>query len=556
MRPLLLLLLACAEATPKPDEATPPAAATPEAVAPHDPSLGLEPASPARILRRMSLDLRGTTPTLEELAALEADSSALPALREAMLTDPRFEERLVDFFGEQWWTLVDNFDVEAYDYGLSGSDTFELRRAAGEEPLRLLAHVGARDLPWSEIVTADYTVANPLLGEVWPLDYPAGATGWQVAPWTDGRPHAGVLVSNGLWWRYRTNPFNQNRSRAAAIFRLLTCTDILARPVAFGEASRPTSPEDQLAAILTEPYCVACHAAIEPVAASLFGFWVTVQYSAEEMTRYHPERESMAAEYTSVSNAWVGEPVYGLADLGLVISQDPRFTTCAVKTMAKALWRREPELHDLPTITELDQRFRAADQRLSALVAAITDTPQYQVGRLTDAAPAEAEERERTVSLLSAEQLRHVLRDLTGYEWTRYGDDLLQDDGLGYRVLAGGLNGVNVTSPQPDPGLTWNLVWLRLVQASASYVVTHDLLTRDEAPRLFTAVTLEDRPGDDAFEAQLEDLALRTLSRRLTEGEAAALRDLWTALLPTDGPQGGWTAVLSALLLDPEFVTR
>jgi hypothetical protein len=252
----------------------------------------------------------------------------------------------------------------------------------------------------------------------------------------------------------------------------------------------------------------------------------------------------------------VGEPVYGLADLGLVISQDPRFTTCAVKTMAKALWRREPELHDLPTITELDQRFRAADQRLSALVAAITDTPQYQVGRLTDAAPAEAEERERTVSLLSAEQLRHVLRDLTGYEWTRYGDDLLQDDGLGYRVLAGGLNGVNVTSPQPDPGLTWNLVWLRLVQASASYVVTHDLLTRDEAPRLFTEVTLEDRPGDDAFEAQLEDLALRTLSRRLTEGEAAALRDLWTALLPTDGPQGGWTAVLSALLLDPEFVTR
>jgi hypothetical protein len=174
-------------------------------------------------------------------------------------------------------------------------------------------------------------------------------------------------------------------------------------------------------------------AGVEPVAASLFGFWVTVQYSAEEMTRYHPERESMAAEYTSVSNAWVGEPVYGLADLGLVISQDPRFTTCAVKTMAKALWRREPELHDLPTITELDQRFRAADQRLSALVAAITDTPQYQVGRLTDAAPAEAEERERTVSLLSAEQLRHVLRQWDGATLQKEGD-AVAPEAMGGRV--------------------------------------------------------------------------------------------------------------------------
>ena len=46
-----------------------------------------------------------------------------------------------------------------------------------------------------------------------------GATGWQVSRYTDGRPAAGVLSTNGLWWRYYSTVSNLNRSRAAAISR-------------------------------------------------------------------------------------------------------------------------------------------------------------------------------------------------------------------------------------------------------------------------------------------------------------------------------------------------
>ena len=36
----------------------------------------------------------------------------------------------------------------------------EQLREVGEEPLRLMAHVAVNDLPWSDIVTADYTMAD------------------------------------------------------------------------------------------------------------------------------------------------------------------------------------------------------------------------------------------------------------------------------------------------------------------------------------------------------------------------------------------------------------
>ena len=58
------------------------------------------------------------------------------------------------------------------------------------------------------------------------------------ARYTDGRPAAGVLATNGLWWRYTTTDSNMNRTRAAAISRLLLCEDFMARPVSFAGDDR------------------------------------------------------------------------------------------------------------------------------------------------------------------------------------------------------------------------------------------------------------------------------------------------------------------------------
>ena len=171
---MMLLLLACTETLDT--GGTPPVAHL------EDPLL----------VRRMSLDLRGTWPTREELS-LDPEQA-----RDAFLEDPRFEERLVVLFGERWYTLVDEFNGDWYDFGLERQQEYAFQRAIGEEPLRLAAHLGATDQPWSRLTTADHTMANPLLAELFPLEQEegegAGGPSRHVDRQWQGRLHDGIVA--------------------------------------------------------------------------------------------------------------------------------------------------------------------------------------------------------------------------------------------------------------------------------------------------------------------------------------------------------------------------
>ena len=224
------------------------------------------------LLRRISLDIRGIPPTLDELERFEEDPESLDALIDEYLDDDRYPDRLVEIFGDLWLTRIDEFNVGVVDYNLPDSQEFPFLKSVGEETLRLMAYVASEDLPWSEIVTADYTVANELLASIWPLDYPEGASGWAKSHYTDGRPPGGVVMTNGVWWRYYTTPNNFGRTRAAAISRLLLCEDYLLRPISF-ESPSLLERDDLDEATRTQDACVGCHNTLDPLAAGLFGFW-------------------------------------------------------------------------------------------------------------------------------------------------------------------------------------------------------------------------------------------------------------------------------------------
>ena len=199
----------------------------------------LIPLDGGRLLRRISLDIRGVLPTAQELEQALGSSEAFEEMWPQWLEDPRFEERLVDLFAEQWLTRVDDYNVTYLDFHLDESLEYEFLRSIGEEPLRLIAKVIVNDLPFSEVVTADYMYSTGLLGEIWPIDREESPDEWAVSRWTDDRPPAGVIASNGLWWRYYTTPFNYNRGRSAAITRLLLCEDYL-EPVSYTHLTLPT----------------------------------------------------------------------------------------------------------------------------------------------------------------------------------------------------------------------------------------------------------------------------------------------------------------------------
>ncbi len=537
---MILLALACADGP-----ATDSSSAPPEAL--H------VPLSDELLLRRMSLDLRGVPPDLEDLDALEADPGQLDGLRDSYLDDPLLEDRLVAMFADRWHTRIDEFQVVYGDYDLPQDLEFAFARDVGEEPLRLMAWVAVTDQPWPAIVTTDKTRATPLLGQVWPVDYPEGEQGWQTVTWTDLRPPVGVLASNGLWWRYTTNASNMNRARAATLVRLLLCQDMLSRPVSL-EGSVSLEDEDGTAqAIKNAPSCVACHSSIEPLASSLFGFWTTVEYNALESATYHPERESLGVAYLEAEPAYFGQPLSGLSDLGVAIANDPRFYRCAAESAAAMLWHREVEAEDFASIEELRQDFIQGELAYRGLLRAVTDTAEYRAGALADHATEEDLDREPTLRLLSPDQFASSLLELTGFSWTSHGFDQLANDKIGHRILLGGVDGYQVTRPQRDPGLTWTLVVERASQAAADYAVESELVGGG-APRLFLNVDLAHQPGDAEFTAELEQLHRRLYATRADEAWQSAVQDLWLEVEADEGPAEAWKAVVSALLRDPAFV--
>ena len=517
------------------------------------PASVLAPLDPARLARRLSIDLRGVLPSLDELDMVDADPAALDTLREQWLADPLFEERIVQLYQEQWFTVVDGFVVSKDDYGISGPRNYEYVHSVGEEPIRIIARVIATDQAYSVITTADWTMASPTLAGIWPIAYPEGESGWQMSYYTDGRPAAGVLSANGLWWRYPTALNNNNRLRAAAIFKLLVCTDLLSRPVSLS-GDVDVDQTDPSEAIRTDPACQECHASIEPVAATLFGFYPYNDQSAVELEYYHPEREALGPELLQVEPAWQGSPVSGLADLGLAIAADPLFGECAVRTIAEGLLRRELSERDAELLAAAGTSF-AARENMKDAIRILTASEAYSAGGFTVLADAAVVAETSTRRMLVTSQLRSIADGLVGLNWSLHEYDQLDNDALGYRVLGGSVDGYDVFTPQRRPGLTSALTAQRVAEVTAALIVARDL-GEGATPQLLYGVSAMTVPADPAFTDGVRAAYRRLLAVHPTDEDVAELTSAWQAVLDAGGtPEDAWACVLAVLLRDAEFVT-
>jgi len=533
---MTLLLAALGACAPEPEAAASP----------------FVPLEPRRLARRVSIDLRGVAPTLEELETAEA--SGVDALVDQWLYDPRFEGRIADVYAEAWSLHSDQLRITPAEFGFGDDETYAFRRAFEDEPARLAARIVAEDRPWTDIVTADTTMANDLLASMVDVEWvdPAETGEWREARYLDGRPPLGVLATAGLWVRYPTTLFNYNRGRAAVLSQLLLCHDVLGRPVPFA-ATEGSSNEELAAAIGSQTGCVACHAGLDPLASALFGFYPYEDKDGTEIVTYHPERERAGVLYTGVEPAWAGTPVDGVAALGPLIASDPRFPMCTARRAAEQLWGRTTDLHDTAEVVALRDTLQA-EGRYRSLLAAVIATPEYRAGALVADATAEQLERHRTVRLQSPLTLRSTVEDLTGFHWTWSGWDELDSDETGYRLLLGGADGDLVRVPSYRPSLSRTLVLRRLAQTAARTVVDADLAAPSGDRRLFSGLDLLD-PTDAELDAELGRLSLRVLATDPDEARLGELRQVYQDVAAVSDPPTAWASVVSLLLRDPEFWT-
>lgn len=501
------------------------------------------------LLRRASLDLRGVLPSADELEAVEADHGAVDGLVHGYLSDPRFAGRIRDLWAPIYQTRLDYFSISASSYGLDDTPLFNA--SVGEEPLQILGYIAEHDLPYTDLVTADWTVANEVLAEAWSLDYPEDASGWQRSYYTDSRPSAGVLSANGLWWRYGSTYSNANRGRANAVSKMLLCSDYLSKPIAFDRNVNLLDGGAVNDALKNNEGCLACHYSLDTFAAYFWGFYYNDIYSRLDMTTYHAEREYMYEPAVGTAPGYYGTPGYNLNDLGKQIAGDNRYPACFVEQAFKQLNGREAELADTETLNHMRDVFIEGGLTVRPLIQGVIDGADYRAGERRGGAPA-------LRKMMGPEMMASAIEDLTGFRFTYYGYDVMGTDTYGLRTLAGGVDGEFVTSPATEPTATMLLAHERLAQAAAWYVVEQDRANRDD-PRLFSHITFTEtlQTDRDAMVDQVVDLHWRLFGDRVAPDgqEVEANLELWSELYESDGSVGdAWAGLLSVLLRDPDFL--
>ena len=328
------------------------------------------------LLIRASLDVRGVRPSAAELDAVAADPAVVDALIAGFVDDPAFGERVKQIFAAAWRTRIDFYETE--------DEFFEedpaYNAAIGEEPLNLVEYVAMNDRPFTEILTSPDTFVDPALLQRWPLDELGPGEGWTRpglvrARYNDGRPMAGVLSMNSVYWRHSSTVENANRGRANALSQALLCQSWLDRPIDFPTDLDLTDSESIRQAISNNAACQGCHSTLDPLASYLWGF----MYPEETpRTNYSPEGERGWAIYTDTPPGYFGQPGARLVDLGGQIAGDERFVACTVRRVYEGMLGRPAELADEGALAEHREAFLTGNLTIKALVRSILTDPSYR----------------------------------------------------------------------------------------------------------------------------------------------------------------------------------
>lgn len=314
-------------------------------------TLGYALASPADTLRRASLLLAGSLPSVEisteaelaqQLRALMSGEGfhqfLLESANDRLLTDKWIEDIPVEIFFQPFYPDLTNH-AAAISEGGDQESVYELIQGVSfgvaREPLELIAHIIENDLPYTEILTADYTMVNPSLALAYRADVsfedPQNINLWQPAQiegytridesteyeeamdfgaYVSGGlptnyPHAGVLNTPGWLARYPSTDTNRNRARSRWTWYHFLGFDIE------GSARRSTDPaalSDTDNPTLKNPNCTVCHEIMDPVAGAYqnygdAGFYKD-QFGGEDALPLQYKRDRQAEDPYQFGDTW------------------------------------------------------------------------------------------------------------------------------------------------------------------------------------------------------------------------------------------------------------
>jgi hypothetical protein len=248
--------------------------------------------------------------------------------------------------------------------------------AVRREGTELMKYIVKNDRPYTEMVTANYTLTNGVMARFLNATVQGSFvnaeddTEWRPATLPEqrlggAREHAGVLSTQAWLSRFPTTDTNRNRHRINVLMKQFLATDATAlamRPVEATQTFKVPTVEN--------PACSACHTTIDPMAAG-FQNWneanrflpvrtnnIDHALPASYRSNNYPKDAANMAYFKSGDN-WFRDghaPGYGttampggftgnktaLQFLGQQVAMDPRFALGAVQFWYEGLFGRDP----------------------------------------------------------------------------------------------------------------------------------------------------------------------------------------------------------------------
>lgn len=505
---------------------------------------GVELLDAQATFRKAALHLAGRLPRVSEIEQIDAEGeAALAGLLDGLTREPGFYTRLKELFNDLLLTdryypntrAVDLLNRSQYAqagdwFGAQERDVREsINRALAREPLELIAYIVAQDLPFTEVLTAPYTVNNPQLAQLYntapAFDDPSDEGEWQRAEVVvvadeafSTLPHAGVLTTPVFLNRFPSSPTNLNRHRARMVMNLFLATDILRvaeRPIDPAESTQYNNPTRD------DPSCAGCHRQLDPLAGA-FMSWDDRDQEELLPAREWPGdmfppgfgTEVMPVSEFATSERWMAERIVA----------DPRFGLSIVQIIYRAITGHEPILFPnaqdeadpegaLLAWEAQDATFRAVRQAfvdsghdLRVVVTELVLSPYFRgAGVTADSTQSDSALRDVGTGRLSTpEMLDRRIQATTGARWQRgNGESNLLSE---YLVLYGGIDSDLVIDRLTDAnGVIAGVQW-RMANELSCAAGPSDFQRPQGERRLFPHVTVQDTPRDDA--GQQDDAAI------------------------------------------------
>ncbi len=567
--------------------------------------------------------LAARAPSTDEINAVDTATdqaeidAALDPIMDGLMAEDAFYTRIQEIYNDLLLTnkeamnrgnVSDRFDLDAfanrdyYEDNFSGNNLSDLREdtnyGIARAPVELVRYVIENDRPFTEIVTADYTMINPYSAVIYNNN--AGDPSFRFD--SDGNranhdrddfrpvsnvrqsdntlvPAAGVLGTHAFLARYPSTNTNVNRKRARYVFEYFLGIDIESLAARDGLDLNNVMGD---VPTYEDPQCTVCHDVMDPVA-GLFtnrdneGEYDTNNTFQHTRTTNGVPRMVPAGYTMAPADELPGaQEDTALQWLGGRIAQDDRFADRTVRTIFRGITGIDVTTAATTAfINTTKNRFVSSGFNMRVLVKDIVASDWYLARNLAAGENPASYADIGAGRLVTAEELDRKITSLagSGYQWQGPNSN----SGLRGRhyLLYGGIDSDEVILRTTDPTSLIDGIQQRIGNQVACQRVADDLY--NSGP-LFPFADETDVPdggaGENAIRQNLqflhryllgEDLpvsdpeissALQLFQDVRAEGETAIPSQCRGGGSSTDtnGTILPWMAVVTYLLTDYRFV--